>query len=82
VQIQQVHEPIAVVAVFAGGRIDPKRFRWGRRTCPIEAINGRWTDRDEQNYRLHYSVQSGSETYFLHFSSAEVQWWLDKIITQ
>jgi hypothetical protein len=82
VQIQQVHEPIAVVAVFAGGRIDPKRFRWGRRTCPIEAINGRWTDRQGDVYSLNFAVQSGNETFYMHFSSKEVQWWLDQVIMQ
>ena len=53
---------------------------WHGRSLPIEAINGRWIDRHQDGYRLHYSVQVGAETYFLHFAADQVQWWLDKVI--
>ncbi|HUS47087.1 MAG TPA: hypothetical protein VM098_03125 [Phycisphaerae bacterium] len=86
--IERIDEPIRVLAVFSAGRIDPLRFRWGRRTYKIGRINGRWTDRSGDpstglgagGYSLHYSVQVGNETYYIHFSSAKVQWWLDQLI--
>jgi len=83
--IERIGEPIRVLAVFSGGAIEPLRFGWGRRTYKIDRINGRWTDRGGQTpsggYSLHYSVQAGNETYYIHFSSTEVQWWLDEMIT-
>ena len=28
----------------------------------------------------YYSVQVGEETYYIHFASGEVQWWLVEVI--
>ena len=41
-----------------------------------------WTDRQGEGYALHYSVQVGDETYYLHFDSRQVQWWLDEVIVE
>ncbi len=78
--IEKIQEPIRVLASFAGGACEPLRFRWTGREYRIEAINGRWVDRGGEGYCLNYSVQVGNETYYIHFSSADVQWWLDQIV--
>jgi len=78
--VEKVKEPIRVLAACGGGRIDPVRFRWGQRTYKVDAVNGRWIDRRGEGYCLHYSVQAGGQTYLLHFSSKEVQWWLDEVV--
>jgi hypothetical protein len=80
--IEKIDEPIRVLAVFSGGAIEPLRFRWGGRTYKIDRVNGRWTDRGQDGYSLHYSVQVGQETYHVHFSGPEVQWWLDRVVTE
>ncbi len=79
-RIEEIGEPIRVLAAFSGGTARPLRFRWNGRVCKIDAINARWVDRQGDVYRLHFSVQVGDETYYLHFSSKEVQWWLDQVI--
>ncbi len=79
VDIQEISEPIRVLAVFSGGTIRPIRFRWTGRTFRIDAVNGQWVDRQGDSYALHFSVQAGGDTYFIHFSSTEVQWWLDQV---
>ena len=78
--IEKIGEPIRVVAAFSGGGVEPVRFRWQGRTYQIETINGRWFDRQTDGYSLHYSVQVGQETYYMHFSAQDVQWWLDEVI--
>ena len=78
--IQQIGEPVRVVAAFTGGGAEPLRFDWSGRTYDVEAVNGHWVDRHGDGYKLCYSVQVGDETYYLHFASAEVQWWLDQVI--
>jgi len=80
--IEKIGEPIRVLAACSAGRIDPVRFRWGARTYTVEGVNGRWTDRRGDCYCLHYSVQAGGQTYFLHFASNEVQWWLDETVLE
>ncbi len=78
--IEKIGEPIRVVAAFSGSGVEPLRFRWQGRTYQIETINGRWFDRQTDGYSLHYSVQVGQETYYMHFSAQDVQWWLDEVI--
>lgn len=104
--IEKIGQPVAVLASFSGGQATPLRFRWGSRTLKVDAVNGRWIDRQGEVFcldcpkrrspalersadkerpmvkSLHYSVQSGGQTYYLHFSSEQVQWWLDQIITE
>jgi len=78
--IEKIGEPIRVLAVCSAGRIEPIRFCWGERTYKVDCVNGRWTDRRAESYSLHYSLQAGNETYYIHFSSKEVQWWLDEVV--
>ena len=78
--IEKIDEPIRVLAGFSGGQIKPIRFHWQGRDYRIEKINGQWIDRRPDGYTLNYSVQVGQETYYLHFSSCDVQWWLDQIV--
>lgn len=78
--VEKIAEPIRVLAACSGGTIEPLRFVWAGRTLRIDRVNARWIDRQGDRYRLHYSVQVGEETYYIHFSSEEVQWWLDEII--
>ena len=79
--MQQIDDPIRVLADFSGGAVKPIRFRWAGRSYPVEAVNARWVDRRGDVYALHFSIQSGPETYLLHFDSAEVQWWLDQVVS-
>ena len=79
-KVEEIGEPISVLAVFSGGAANPVRFQWNGRSYTVDRINGRWVDRQGGNgYRLHYSVQSGDETYYLHFAANDVQWWLDQV---
>ena len=79
VEIVQIDEPIRVVAVFSGGSVQPLQFDWNGRHCAIEAINGRWIDRNAASHALHFSVQVGGETYYIRFATREVQWRLEQI---
>ena len=78
--IEQIREGVRVLASFSGGSAEPLQFEWSGRVYPVSAINGRWVDRGGEGYSLHFSVQVGEETYFLHFSSVQVQWWLDQVV--
>ena len=62
--IEQIGEPIRMVAAFAGGQAGPVRFEWGGRSYEVAAVNACWTDRSGEGYCLHYSVQVGDETYY------------------
>ncbi len=78
--VETIAEPVGVMAVFSNGEVNPVRFRWGGREYEIFAINGRWRDRQVGTCAYHYSVQVDEETYYLHFSSDDLQWWLDQVV--
>ena len=78
--IEKIDEPISVLAMFSGGSAEPVRFRWNGRDYEVDAVNGKWTDRQGAACRLHYSLQIGGETYYVHFDSGQLQWRLDQII--
>ena len=80
--IVEIGEPIRVLAAFSGGGTEPLRFRWQGQGYEIDAVNGRWIDRAGRSCSLHFSVQVGDETYYLHFSTEEMQWWLDRVIVE
>lgn len=80
--IARIDEPIRVLAAFSGGGVEPLRFRWGDRAHEIDAVNGRWIDRSGEAPALHFSVQVGNETYYLHFATRDVQWWLDQVVVE
>ena len=77
-----IQEPIRVVAAFSGGGVEPLRFMWHAQSYEIDAVNARWIDRSDGGPALHFSVQVGLETYYLHFASPETQWWLDQVIVE
>lgn len=79
-EIEKIGDPIRVLADCAGGEIRPFRFRWAGRAYKVEAINGKWTDRQGEVYSLHYSVQADGQTFYLHFDVGQAQWWLDEIV--
>ena len=78
-KIEEIGDPIRVLAAFSGGGAEPMRFHWNGRTYKVDRVNAHWLDRQDDGYCLHYSVQVGDETYFLHFASHDVQWWLDQV---
>jgi len=79
-RIEQIDEPVSVLAACVGGKMEPRRFKWNGRSYTIDRINAHWIDRQQDGCRLCYSVQSGDETYYLHFAANEVQWWLDQVV--
>jgi len=80
--IERINEPIRVLADFSGGSVKPLRFRWAGRTCQVHAVNAQWVDRQGDYPAVHFSVQSGDETYLIHFASGDMQWWLDEVIAE
>ncbi len=77
---EDLDEPVAVRADFIGGRIVPRAFKRGGRSYQVEAVNGHWVDREGDAPRHCFSVQSGSETYFLSLRTADMAWRLERVV--
>ena len=77
--IESIQEPIEVLVRFAGGRIEPFRFRWNQSVFRIAKVTGAWEDREGQYRRLHFSVLTDNDDYFeLRFHSGDFMWVLSK----
>ena len=63
--VEDLDEPVAVRADFTGGQILPRAFKRGTKSYQVTVVNSHWTDREGGSPRHCFSVQVGSETYFL-----------------
>jgi hypothetical protein len=77
--LEGIHEPIDVLAAFAGGRVTPRLFRWQARSYPIAQINQRWSTRDGDSPIYYYAVSSGGNAYKLAFFPREMRWQLEAV---
>jgi len=82
VVVEDLDEPVAVRADFTGGRILPRAFKRGTRCYQVTAVNSSWTDCEGDSPRHCFSVQVGSETYFLSLRTADMSWRLEKVILE
>ncbi len=78
--VVEIDEVVQVLALFRHGEMRPLRFLWQKRGFRVEKVNGSWREREGDNFTLHFSVQVGSETYFLQFSSRAMQWRLEQMV--
>lgn len=77
-QVIALREPIPVLAAFRGGLVQPLRFQWQGQPYRVDQINGRWHVREGEFRNPHFSIQAAGDTWFLHFSTRDCQWWLDQ----
>ena len=78
--VEDVKEPVRVRADFSGAGITPRLFERQGRTHRIDEVNGRWVDREGAHPVHRFSVQASGDTYFLTLRTADMTWWLDKVI--
>jgi hypothetical protein len=82
--IEDLDEPVVVRADFSGGTVTPRRFKragsGAGRTYTVSAVNGRWVDREGKHPTYHFSVQAEGDTYYLRLTTADMVWWLEKVI--
>jgi hypothetical protein len=76
---QDIHEPIAVEAVFRSGRIQPNKFWWSGREHKVEQVTYRWQDRRGQARLRFFSVVNGTDVYEICFDSSNCQWILCRV---
>jgi hypothetical protein len=77
--VKDVGEPVAVLARFSKGEIDPLRFKWNKRVYDIERVSGKWEEREGQ-YKLYYFavVTDVDDYYELVYSTRTMGWTLSR----
>lgn len=77
--IEQILEPVDVLASFSGGRIKPRVFLWRKRKFKIENINLAYMARDGRNAIHFFSVTAGTNAYKLSFRPSSMAWELIEV---
>jgi len=77
--VKDVGEPIAVLARFSRGQVDPLRFKWNRRVYDVDRVSGKWEEHEGQ-YKLYYfAVVTDVEDYYeLIYSTRTMGWTLSR----
>lgn len=79
--IQQVDEPIAVLARFQDGRFEPRKFLWGGRARAVRRVTGRWAEHDGQYRIYHFAVVSDTGScYEMSLHTRGMDWVLDRVL--
>lgn len=79
-RVEEIHEPIEVIAVFRKGKLSPLKFRWKGRTYAVSRVNGGWnTDEGETRFH-HFAVMSvGPDIFELTYNQSTYEWIIEKV---
>jgi hypothetical protein len=78
--IEEIGEPIDVVAAFSAGKISPILFSWRHRRYINLKVTSIWSDTEGDARQFHISVLTDSSNlYELCFRTRNFQWTLAKI---
>ncbi|MFH1508942.1 MAG: hypothetical protein ABIE68_02150 [bacterium] len=77
--VETINEPINVVASFANGKVRPRKFVWGRRVYPVEAIHLIHRSRKGRAELYFFSVSDGVNVFKLLFNNETLDWVLEEV---
>ncbi len=77
--LKDIGEPVAVLARFGKGQIDPLRFKWNTSVYDVDRVSGKWEEREGQ-YKLYYFgiVTKAEDYYELIYSTRTMSWTLSR----
>lgn len=77
--IEEIDEPIKVVAAFQCGKIIPLVFSWRNRRYEHLQTVSTWSDHEGEAKRMFFGIAAGPNFYELCFHTGNFQWKLVKI---
>jgi len=60
--IQEINQPVEVIAVFNHGSIQPRRIRWGGRVYHVTKLVHTWRQKVGREYQTHIAVETDAYT--------------------
>ncbi len=76
-----LNEPIAVLAWFTCGKLQPRLFVWHDKEYTVTAITFHWQQHHGRELISYFSVSTGANLYQISFNNATFAWRMDKIIS-
>jgi hypothetical protein len=79
-RLEDIREPVEVIAMFRFGRLSPLRFRWRDRVYKIERINGGWVSEEGAVRYHHFAVSSdGPDVFELSYNERAHTWKIERV---
>ncbi|MFA6503753.1 MAG: hypothetical protein WCT54_02245 [Patescibacteria group bacterium] len=75
---QNINEPIEVVVLFKGKRVEPVFFKWGNRQYRVKRVNLVHTERQGRDKQYIFSVSDEANAFRLRFSTETLKWTLEE----
>ncbi|HOJ78304.1 MAG TPA: hypothetical protein PL158_09420 [Bacillota bacterium] len=79
--VEEIGEPVSVLASFSQGRVAPLRFKWRNRCYQDLTLASTWCDYEGASKRIYFSVLNTDHAnlYELCFHTRDLQWILVRI---
>jgi hypothetical protein len=79
-RIEEIQEPVEVIALFRKGKLSPLKFRWKGREYPVRRMNCAWTTDEGETRFHHFAVMSdSSDVYELTYDRSSYEWKIENV---
>ena len=75
---ENINEQVQVLVSFAGNKIQPLVFRWGKKTYKIKKVHLVHVNNQGREKLYHFSVTDEHNYFKLTFSTENLQWVLSE----
>jgi hypothetical protein len=77
--IQEINEPVAVIALYDKGVIRPYRVKWRNRVYHVTNLVSHWKEKVGGEWHIHLSVETKEATMELVIDPSDVSWRLARV---
>ena len=79
-KIEDICEPIEVIALFRSGAVHPLKFRWKDHVYKVLRLNGGWSTEEGSTRFHHFAVMSdGPDVFELAYNERDHHWTIERI---
>lgn len=79
-RLEEIHDPVEVIALFRRGKLSPLKFRWKERVFSVKCVNGGWNTSEGAVRFHHFAVMTeGPDVYELSYNERSQEWMLEKV---
>jgi hypothetical protein len=82
-QLEEINEPISVIALYETGGVRPYRLKWRDRVYHVTVVLHRWRERVGHRHRFHLTINTNMATWMeLTIDSEDLSWRLVRTGTE
>jgi len=75
-----INQKIKMMALFDGGKIIPKVFKWQNRDYKVKEISICYEEREGRSINYYFGIETADGNVMkLRYNDEKLTWWLDEI---